>query len=130
MLSKTSLPLFLFSNQENIWKAAPQTSTAYQGTSGGTANGGTAICFSTCDDTTVSIDSLFSSYACTYSTIYHFSVKDSTMTGALTSSFIEAVKNERNLTYGRLLQSIRTKFCETQNRQKGSESSSTPSTLQ
>lgn len=52
------------------------------------------------------------------------------MTGALTSSFIEAVKKERDLTYVSLLHSIHTKFRETQNHQKGSESSSTPSTLQ
>ncbi|KAG5523113.1 hypothetical protein RHGRI_035055 [Rhododendron griersonianum] len=96
---------FMYNNQGKIWEANQQTSTAYQGTSGGTA-----ICFSTCDDTTAPTSD--------------------EVTGALTRSFIEAVKNERDLTYGHLLDSIRTKFRETQNRLKGSESSNTPSILQ
>ncbi|KAG5523112.1 hypothetical protein RHGRI_035054 [Rhododendron griersonianum] len=62
--------------------------------------------------------------------MYKLAPTSDDVTGALTRSFIEAVKNERDLTYGRLLDSIRTKFRETQNRLKGSESSNTPSILQ
>ncbi|KAE9446983.1 hypothetical protein C3L33_21141, partial [Rhododendron williamsianum] len=51
MLNKTSLLLFLFSRQGNYIWDDHRTSTAYKGTSGGTA-----ICFSACDDNETSLD--------------------------------------------------------------------------
>ncbi|KAI8532280.1 hypothetical protein RHMOL_Rhmol11G0201300 [Rhododendron molle] len=84
-----------------------RTSTAYKGTSGGTA-----ICFSACDDNQTSLDTT--------------AFASDVVTGALTYSFIEAVQNERGLTYGRLLHSLRTNIRETQKRLNGPNAPSTP----
>lgn len=95
------LPLVCKMNKQGnyVWEYH-QISTAYKGTSGGTA-----FCFSACDDNETALDTTaFTSEG---------------VTGALTSSFIKAVQSERSLTYGRLLHSIRTNIYEVQKRQHG-----------
>ncbi|XP_052194002.1 metacaspase-1-like [Diospyros lotus] len=72
-----------------------RVSYAYKGTSGGVA-----FCFSACNDDENSLDT----------TAFSGGIS----TGAMTYSFIEAVQNEHGLTYGRLLQSLRSKIVEAQ----------------
>ncbi|GFY89406.1 hypothetical protein Acr_06g0013460 [Actinidia rufa] len=77
-----------------------RNTAAYKGT-----NGGTAICISACDDHETSLDT----------TAFAHNI----VTGALTYSFIQIVGNETGLTYGRLLQSLRSQICEVQKRIQG-----------
>ncbi|KAF5936968.1 hypothetical protein HYC85_024474 [Camellia sinensis] len=95
------LPFICRMNQQGYYAWEDhRVSTAYKGTSGGTA-----ICFSACDDDQNSGDTM--------------AFTGDTATGAMTYSFIQAMENECGLTYGRLLPSIRNKICEAHKRLYG-----------
>lgn len=86
------LPFLCRMNREGfyIWEDHRRPgASVYKGT-----GGGLAICISACDDHQTSIDT----------TAF---TKSKTRTGALTYSFIQAVKDEPGLTYGRLLTAMR-----------------------
>lgn len=95
------LPFLCRVNREGfyVWEdhRSPFT-TIYKGTSGGVA-----ICISACDDHQTSIDT-------------NAFTKSKTRTGALTYSFIQALQDEPGLTYGRLLNVMRSAIREAHDR--------------
>ncbi|KAK9060301.1 hypothetical protein SSX86_021005 [Deinandra increscens subsp. villosa] len=105
------LPFLCRIDQRGFYKWETQTPSQY-----GVTSGGKAICISACDDHQNSADT----QAFTGNTI-----------GALTYSFIQAVKNAHELTYGDLLDNMRKKISEAQqgqgiNAQFASSSSQEP----
>ncbi|XP_052193446.1 metacaspase-1-like [Diospyros lotus] len=92
------LPFMCSMNQAGYYEWEDhRISPAYKGTSGGTA-----FCFSACHDFETSIDTT--------------ALTSGVATGAMTHGFVEAVQNGSGLTYGRLLQSLRSKIIEAQKR--------------
>ncbi|KAL7235976.1 hypothetical protein ACSBR1_019286 [Camellia fascicularis] len=91
------LPFMCRMNQQGYCAWDDQRSAVYKGT-----HGGTAICFSACDDHQISLDIKVAT--------------GNTTGGCMTNSFIQAMENEYGLTYARLLHSIRTKIWESQKR--------------
>lgn len=84
------LPFLCRMNREGYyqWEDHGSFSITYKGT-----NGGRAISFSACDDHQISLDTT--------------ALSGDTVTGAMTYSFIQAIENEKGLTYGRLLNAMR-----------------------
>ncbi|KAI8027531.1 Metacaspase-1 [Camellia lanceoleosa] len=91
------LPFMCRMNQQGYYAWDDQRSAVYKGT-----RGGTAICFSACDDHQISLDIKIAT--------------GNTTGGCMTNSFIQAMENEYGLTYACLLHSIRTKIWESQKR--------------
>lgn len=91
------LPLLCRVNREGFFMWEDHSSTVYKGT-----RGGLAIGISACDDHQTSADT----------TAF---TKTKARSGALTFSFIQAVRNEPGLTYGRLLNSMRSAIHEAHN---------------
>ncbi|CAL5379529.1 unnamed protein product [Camellia sinensis] len=89
------LPFMCRMNQQGYYAWDDQRSAVYKGT-----RGGTAICFSACDDHQISLDIKVAT--------------GNTTGGCMTNSFIQAMENEYGLTYACLLHSIRTKIWESQ----------------
>ncbi|KAF8377317.1 hypothetical protein HHK36_030692 [Tetracentron sinense] len=90
------LPFLCRMNREGYyqWENHSPLSGAYKGTSGGLA-----LSFSACDDNQTSASTTALSGT-------------STLTGAMTYSFIQAVQSEPGLTYGRVLTAMRSKIRE------------------
>ncbi|ONH90525.1 hypothetical protein PRUPE_8G059400 [Prunus persica] len=84
------LPFLCRMNREGcyVWEDHGRWSSVYKGTSGGLA-----VSISACDDHQTSSDTT--------------ALSGDTSTGALTYSFIQAVENDRGLTYGYLLNAMR-----------------------
>ncbi|KAI8554849.1 hypothetical protein RHMOL_Rhmol05G0128800 [Rhododendron molle] len=84
------LPFVCRVNREGyyMWEDHRYLSTTYKGTSGGLA-----ISLSACDDHQSTLDTM--------------ALSGNAMTGAMTYSFIQALQNEPGLTYGRLLNTMR-----------------------